>query len=125
MSDEIERAPEDYFSTLQLEFRNTGAAECTLFGYPGVSFGGEDGRTFDPPRSGAAHNAVRLAPGATAHSSLRVHTGDQATGWHVKTISVTPPNTTSTKQFVWKANALMQYGYTISGETVIGPVTAK
>jgi hypothetical protein len=57
-----------------LEFTNVSASSCDLYGYPGVSAyaaGGQVGRA-------AAHDMsvrprrVELAPGATAHSVLRV-----------------------------------------------------
>ncbi|WP_196777957.1 DUF4232 domain-containing protein [Lentzea aerocolonigenes] len=117
-------APERTFATVPLALRNTGSVECTLFGFPGVSFTGEDGRTFDAPRSEVPHSAVVLAPGATAHATLRVHLGDNGTGWHVRSVSVTPPNTDQTQRFEWKWGPLEAYSQVISAETVVLPVTA-
>jgi len=59
-----------------LQFRNTGTASCTLFGYPGVSFvtgvngsqiGASAGQDPATPR-----RPVTLAPGGTAHALLQV-----------------------------------------------------
>ena len=59
-----------------LEFTNTSALACTLYGYPGVSFvTGTGGRQLG---GAAVRNAtfparlVTLGPGATAHASLQV-----------------------------------------------------
>ncbi|MDN6795501.1 MAG: DUF4232 domain-containing protein [Propionibacterium sp.] len=59
-----------------LVLRNTGTETCTLTGYPGVSFVGDDNGTQlgasagregeDPART------VTLEPGGAAHSALRI-----------------------------------------------------
>lgn len=57
-----------------LEFSNVGKHACTLNGYPGVSGVGNGGHQVGPAaaRNGQHHGVVTLAPGATAHSILRV-----------------------------------------------------
>jgi hypothetical protein len=56
-----------------IEFTNTGAASCTLYGYPGVS-----ARTTQQLGSPAGRNTqvasrtITLAPSATAHSVLQI-----------------------------------------------------
>jgi hypothetical protein len=57
-----------------LEFSNVGRASCTLYGYPGVSAWGPNGRQVGPAaaKSGAAHSTVTIAPGATAHALLAI-----------------------------------------------------
>lgn len=59
-----------------LDFTNTSASPCTLFGYPGVSFVTGQGGT---QLGRAAHRnpvapaaTVTLAPGAVAHATLQV-----------------------------------------------------
>lgn len=68
-----------------LALRNTGAAACTLQGWPGVSFvGGGDGEQIGAAATldrGSAHPTVTLAPGATAYAALRiVQAGNLAPG---------------------------------------------
>jgi hypothetical protein len=64
-----------------LDFRNTGSAACTLYGYPGVAFVTKAGGTAaggtvlgEPAFRNAAISPtlVTLAPGVTAHASLQV-----------------------------------------------------
>jgi hypothetical protein len=74
-----------------LDFRNTGSAACTLYGYPGVAFvtrtgatgvggtgvggTGAGGTVLGEPafrNAAIAPKLVTLAPGATAHASLQV-----------------------------------------------------
>jgi hypothetical protein len=59
-----------------IDFTNTTASPCTLFGYPGVSFvtspsGSQLGRPASR-NTAAAATLVTLAPGGTAHATLQV-----------------------------------------------------
>jgi hypothetical protein len=60
-----------------LVFRNTGAAPCTLNGYPGVSYvtGSTGTQVGSPatrvPAPGATAQAINVAPGGSAHATLR------------------------------------------------------
>ena len=58
-----------------IDFRNTGASSCTLYGFPGVSFLTADGSQIGAPaqrQSGVPLVTVTLAPGASAYSSVGV-----------------------------------------------------
>lgn len=59
-----------------LDFTNAGHTTCTLDGYPGVSFvtGAHDSEVGTPAfrSQGVASHQVTLAPGGTAHATLRV-----------------------------------------------------
>jgi hypothetical protein len=59
---------------LPLEFSNVGRRACTLYGYPGVSAYRGALRQVGPAASQMPerHALVTLAPGATAHASLRI-----------------------------------------------------
>jgi hypothetical protein len=59
-----------------IDFTNTSAASCTLYGYPGVSLVSGPSRTqvgLAARRAGTAPvRQVTLAPGATAHAVLQI-----------------------------------------------------
>jgi hypothetical protein len=57
-----------------LEFSNVGHSSCTLYGYPGVSAWGLDGKQIGVPasNSGASHSTVTITPGGTAHALLAI-----------------------------------------------------
>jgi hypothetical protein len=59
-----------------IDFTNTSASSCTLFGYPGVSFvSGPTGSQLGKPairNTGATATTVTLAPGGVAHATLQV-----------------------------------------------------
>jgi Protein of unknown function (DUF4232) len=86
-----------------IEFTNTSGSTCSLYGYPGISFVSAAGQqvgaaaTEDPtyPR-----RLVTLAPGATAHATLRVvdALNYPAPACHPVTVNrlkIYPPNQTS------------------------------
>ncbi|MFF4243593.1 DUF4232 domain-containing protein [Streptomyces sp. NPDC001822] len=56
-----------------LQLINEGKASCTLQGFPGVSLLRGDGSTIGVPatREGGQGTAVKLAPGESAHATLR------------------------------------------------------
>ena len=57
-----------------IEFSNVGHASCSLYGYPGVSAWGLNGKQIGlaATKSGAAHSTVTIAPGGTAHALLAI-----------------------------------------------------
>jgi hypothetical protein len=57
-----------------IEFSNVGHSSCTLYGYPGVSAWGLDGKQIGVPasNSGASHSTVTITPGGTAHALLAI-----------------------------------------------------
>jgi len=59
----------------QLELSNISARTCTLYGFPGVSAAGPDGRQLGTAASRDYSDPIRLVtlrPGATAHAVLRL-----------------------------------------------------
>ncbi|HEX2703945.1 MAG TPA: DUF4232 domain-containing protein [Solirubrobacteraceae bacterium] len=55
-----------------LEFTNVGRVSCTLYGYPGVSAWGLNGKQIGLPATtnGTAHSTVTITPAGTAHALL-------------------------------------------------------
>lgn len=87
-----------------INFTNTGAAACTLFGYPGVSFvTGRSGSEIGAPATrnhGVPSVTVTLQPGGHAHASLQVvDAGNYSASYcHPVTahlLRVYPPNQTA------------------------------
>jgi len=84
-----------------LTFTNTGPADCTLYGYPGVSFltAGHAAITAPATRAGASSHQVTLAPGQTTSAQVKTpNVGNlPRTACHQATaasLKVYPPNDT-------------------------------
>ena len=89
-----------------IDFTNTSAAACTLYGYPGVSLtassGGQLGAAATRSTTTAA-KPVTLAPGATANASLRttdptVYPAGRCQPATPAYLKVYPPNQTQAAQ---------------------------
>ncbi len=85
-----------------VEFTNTGAAKCVLFGYPGVSVVGKTAVHLGPAagRFKATPHNVTLKPGQTAHAALGIVDPGFIAGCHKATgagLKVYPPNQTASE----------------------------
>ena len=81
----------------QLEFSNTGAATCTLFGFPGVSAVRPNGHQVGLAASRTGfHGLVTLMPGETGHAVLEVTDAGAVCAHPVKAagLRVYPPGQT-------------------------------
>ncbi|WP_199444554.1 DUF4232 domain-containing protein [Umezawaea beigongshangensis] len=107
---------------VQLVFVNQGARACVLRGFPGVQLRSADGTTWDLRRSSEEVESVTLAPGGGTSAALTTSSADNATGWHVSTVLVTPPNTTSTTEFNWTHGPVHLQKDATRPATFVGPV---
>jgi hypothetical protein len=106
-------------------FTNRGGVTCVLRGFPGARFDGADGTSWDLVRTNDAITSVTLGPDGQASSTLTFLASDNATGWHVRTLSVTPPNTTDTQQVAWpQGPVLKQDGATHPG-SYLAPIKGQ
>lgn len=106
---------------LPVVITNTGDTACTLSGFPGAQLVGADGHTWDLTRSSDTTPEVTLQPGEAATSYLSFLPAS-ADPWDVKTLRVTPPNTTATVDLPWTFGPVaLQDGATRPG-SYIGPV---
>ena len=101
-----------------LEFSNVSSATCTLYGYPGVSAIGGGGSQLGSPAgwdSSVPPSTVTLAPGASAHTVLRItdvgnfppSTCDPATAFFLR---VYPPNQTASTEVPYSFQACSSAG---------------
>ncbi|MCW2934762.1 MAG: hypothetical protein JWM19_5724 [Actinomycetia bacterium] len=88
-----------------LEFTNVSGHECYMYGYPGVSAVGTNGRQLGSPaaRMAATKRIVNVAPGATVHATLAYHDVVTSTTPSCKAIPATlirayPPDQTAYTQ---------------------------
>ncbi|HEY6789598.1 MAG TPA: DUF4232 domain-containing protein [Trebonia sp.] len=88
-----------------LEFTNVSAHECYMYGYPGVSAVGANGRQLGSAaaRMPATKRIVNVAPGATVHATLAYHDVVTSTTPSCKAIPATlirayPPDQTAYTQ---------------------------
>jgi len=116
---------------LPIKLTNQGSTPCTVQGFPGVRLNGADGTTWDLVRTNEAITPVLLGPGEYATADLTYLTNDKnssdgSAGWHVSTVSVTPPNGTNTQTIPWgdSIDLVKQDGATHPG-TYIGPANAS
>jgi hypothetical protein len=103
-------------------FTNRSGAPCVLRGYPGARFDGEDGSTWDLPRTKEAIPSTTLGPQEQAGATLTYLSASNAEGWHVKTLSVTPPNTTDTQQLEWREGPVVKQDGATHPGSFLGPI---
>jgi hypothetical protein len=90
-------------TNIPIVFTNTGAATCTMYGFPGVSFvTGDSGQQVGSParRTDATPKTVTVAPGRSAHANLRtVQVGNfdeaQCKPVTVRGLRIYPPDETA------------------------------
>jgi len=109
---------------LPLTMTNSGSAACVLRGFPGARLEGADGDGWDLVRSADAINDVRLEPNGKATSYLTFLKTDAANGWAVKSVVVTPPNTTESQTFPWPGGPVVRQDAATHPGTYITPVGA-
>ncbi|MFD9896008.1 DUF4232 domain-containing protein [Amycolatopsis sp. NPDC059027] len=97
---------------LPIVLTNKTNTTCVVRGFPGVRLNGEDGTTWDLVRTNDAITPVQLGPGERATADVTYSTavalnpetgsgGGDPSGWHVASVSITPPNSTNTQTLPW------------------------
>ncbi|WP_166459638.1 DUF4232 domain-containing protein [Amycolatopsis pithecellobii] len=115
--------PADGQFRVKLAFTNPGQ-KCVVRGFPGFRFDGEDGTSWDVVRTNEPKLDVVLEPGDRTTANLTYLASDEGTGWHVKSIAVTPPHTYDTRTFPWKEGAILKQDGATHPGTYISPVRA-
>ncbi len=112
-------------------FTNVSASTCSLLGFPGADFGAAGAFPVSLVRTPAKPVRVGLAPGGQAHAVLTYLAGpdptcDQGSPWTPSTLTVTPPDDTTSVQIPWPGGSVddCQTGATHPG-SYIGPVVAN
>ena len=102
-----------------LEFSNVGHASCTLYGYPGVSAWGADGKQLGLPatKNGTAHSTVTIAPGGTAHALLAIADWGAicAKGVAADGLKVYPPDQKAAQTFSFPLTVCASRSVLVSG----------
>lgn len=119
---------------ISLVWTNTSASTCTMLGFGGVDMDGTKnaagGPTYSLPRTGDAPTTVKLAPGASAHTTISYidPTGSAPSGtatWTPTSLSVTPPNQTTHITVPWTAGTPVYFDPTDGiAAASISPITA-
>ncbi|HWF42478.1 MAG TPA: DUF4232 domain-containing protein [Acidothermaceae bacterium] len=111
-------------------FTNLSAQPCSLLGFPGTEFGAAGALPVDLVRTPAKPVRVSLIPGGQAHAVLTFLAGPDPTcdaggPWVPSTLTVTPPDDTTSVQVPWPGGSVddCQTGATHPG-SFIGPVLA-
>jgi hypothetical protein len=111
-------------------FTNVSAQPCSLLGFPGTEFGAAGAPPVDLVRTPAKPARINLAPGGQAHAVLTYLAGPDPTcdaggPWIPSTLTVTPPDDTTSAQIPWPGGSVddCQTGATHPG-SFIGPVIA-
>jgi hypothetical protein len=115
---------------LPIVFTNLSAQPCSLLGFPGTDFGAAGALPVSLVRTPVKAARVNLAPGSQAHAVLTYLTGPDPTcdaggPWIPSTLTVTPPDDTTSVQIPWLGGSVddCQTGATHPG-SYIGPVVA-
>jgi len=111
-------------------FTNVSAQPCSLLGFPGTEFGAAGALPVDLVRTPAKPVRINLVPGGQAHAVLTFLTGPDPTcdaggPWIPSTLTVTPPDDTTSVQIPWPGSSVddCQTGATHPG-SYIGPTLA-
>ena len=111
-------------------FTNMSTADCSVLGFPGTDFGAGGAGPVSLVRTPAKPARVTLGPGGQAHAVLTFLAGpdptcDAAGPWTPTTLTVTPPDETTSVQIPWPGGSVddCQTGATHPG-SYIGPVIA-
>jgi Domain of unknown function (DUF4232) len=111
-------------------FTNVSAQPCSLLGFPGTDFGAAGAQPVSLVRTPAKPVRVSVMPGGQAHAVLTFLTGPDPTcdaggPWIPSTLTVTPPDDTTSVQIPWPGGSVddCQTGATHPG-SFIGPVIA-
>jgi hypothetical protein len=112
-------------------FTNVSKAPCSLLGFPGVDFGSAAAQPLSLRRAAGTPRRIVLPPGRQAHAQLTYLTGpdpacDTAGAWTPTTVTITPPDETTSVQLVWPGGSVddCQGGATHPG-SYIGPMLAS
>ncbi|ODU25383.1 MAG: hypothetical protein ABT15_23190 [Pseudonocardia sp. SCN 73-27] len=107
---------------------NTPSKECTMTGFGGVDLKGPNDPTFGPtyslPRSAKTPSTVKLAPGATAHTTITWLPPQDGAGWTPTEMAVTPPDETRSAMVGWPGGAVQRQDGATRPGTFIDPVAA-
>ncbi|MEV5772132.1 DUF4232 domain-containing protein [Streptomyces antimycoticus] len=113
--------------TARVVLKNTGTADCTMVGLPGLQLQTAHGDTWDLPRSHAKPKPVRLSEGERVgfDITLLASTHDDDRKFEPNQVVITPPNERRNLVLDWPyGGALLdQSGATHPG-TYLGPVSA-
>ncbi|WP_189221608.1 DUF4232 domain-containing protein, partial [Saccharothrix coeruleofusca] len=109
---------------VRVVFTNRGGRECSVAGFPGVRLDGADGTSWDLVRQHQAPASLTLPPDGRAMSKLTFLPEAPETGWAVRTLVVTPPDTTQTQELPWTAGPVLKQDAATHPGTYIGPLSA-
>lgn len=116
---------------LPIVFTNASTQPCFLLGFPGADFGAAGALPVSLVRTPAKPTRINLAPGDQAHAVLTYLAGPDPTcdaggPWIPSTLTVTPPDDTTSVQIPWPNGSVddCQTGATHPG-SYIGPVVAN
>jgi hypothetical protein len=111
-------------------FTNVSAQPCSLLGFPGTDFGAAGALPVSLVRTPVKPARINLAQGGQAHAILTFLAGPDPTcdaggPWIPSTLTVTPPDDTTSVQIPWPGDSVddCQTGATHPG-SYIGPVIA-
>jgi hypothetical protein len=111
-------------------FTNVSGVPCSLLGFPGADFGAAGAFPVSLVRTPAKPTRISLALGGQAHAVLTYLAGPDPTcdaggPWVPSTLTVTPPDDTTSVQIPWPGGSVddCQTGATHPG-SYIGPVVA-
>jgi hypothetical protein len=112
-------------------FTNVSSGLCSLLGFPGLDFGSAAAQPLSLVRAAGTPKRIELAPGRQAHAQLTYLTGpdpacDTAGAWTPTTVTITPPDETTSVQLVWSGGSVddCQGGATHPG-SYIGAMSAN
>jgi len=90
---------------------NVSSTPCSLLGFPGVDLGSPAAQPLSLVRAAGTPKRIVLVPGQQAHAVLTYLSGpdptcDTAGAWTPTTVTITPPDETTSVQLVWPGGSV-------------------
>ncbi|MFC9241100.1 DUF4232 domain-containing protein [Streptomyces decoyicus] len=111
-------------TTTSIVLTNKGGSTCKIGGFPGVDLKSENGQSWSLRRSSAKHTSITLAPGDSTDFTLNLALAksDEAHPWMPASVTVTPPNETTSLTLKWPWGPLVDQTGATHPATFVNPI---
>ncbi|MET7797170.1 DUF4232 domain-containing protein [Streptomyces decoyicus] len=111
-------------TTTSIVLTNKGSSTCKIGGFPGVDLKSENGQSWSLRRSSAKHTSITLAPGDSTDFTINLGLAnkDEAHPWMPASVTVTPPNETTSLTLKWPWGPLVDQTGATHPATFVNPI---
>ncbi|WP_405408748.1 DUF4232 domain-containing protein [Streptomyces decoyicus] len=111
-------------TTTSIVLTNKGSSTCKIGGFPGVDLKSESGQSWSLRRSSAKHTSITLGPGDSTDFTINLGLAekDEAHPWMPASVTVTPPNETTSLTLKWPWGPLVDQTGATHPATFVNPI---